>query len=327
MVLFGLFGAAPEIIVRFEEGRETHRRVLAPVRSGEVESCEQCPVVRDQDCVAGQAVVRLRSGAPLEHCGIHVELVGTVERHHEKPTRQDFSSLRIQLAAPAESPITQETSVYAFSFGAVRFPYQSYDGAGLSLRYYVRVVIARRISDVVREATLWFPGGGGGGGDAPHAEPTPVELDVGLEDALHIRMHLDRTDFAFSDEITGRLRFLLVRVRVVQAEVSLVKKEMTADEQVVHQSVLICKQVLDGPASRGDLVPIHLDLAAVQPRLSPTMDAINKTFSVRYFVSLVLRDAEGLKFFKQVEIRLVSAAPRGAPAPHLAEYRLGLVPA
>ena len=63
-----------------------------------------------------------------------MELIGTVERFTEPATKDDFLFTRIQLASAIESPIQRETIIYDFDFGSVRFPYESYDGCGITLR-------------------------------------------------------------------------------------------------------------------------------------------------------------------------------------------------
>lgn len=78
--------------------------------------------------------IRLCSGSHLEHSGISLELTGTIERFTEPATKDDFLFTRIQLASVAESPIKKEAVIYNFDFGTVRFPYESYDGCGITLR-------------------------------------------------------------------------------------------------------------------------------------------------------------------------------------------------
>lgn len=128
--------------------------------------------------------------------------------------------------------------------------------------------------------------------------------------------------YTFDDEIKGLLRFLMVRVRIVDVEVNLVRKEVGADDLLIQQTTLTSKQLMDGPAHRGDQIPMQLDLASIADRLTGTMEAVNKMFSVRYYVGVILRDTEGRKYYKQVEVELVKG---GRPAPCLSNYKFGLV--
>lgn len=47
----------------------------------------------------------------------------------------------------------------------------------------------------------------------------------------------------------------------------------------------------------GESIPIRLFLSGYE--LTPTMKDINKKFSVRYFINLVLVDEEDRRYFKQ----------------------------
>ncbi|KAJ8978346.1 hypothetical protein NQ317_002655 [Molorchus minor] len=59
---------------------------------------------------------------------------------------------------------------------------------------------------------------------------------------------------------------------------------------------------MDGAPVRGESIPIRVFLAGYD--LTPTMRDINKKFSVRYFLNLVLMDTEDRRYFKQQEITL-----------------------
>ena len=56
-------------------------------------------------------------------------------------------------------------------------------------------------------------------------------------------------------------------------------------------------ETMDGAPVRGESIPIRLFLAGYD--LTPTMRDINKKFSVRYYLNLVLVDEEERRYFKQ----------------------------
>lgn len=58
---------------------------------------------------------------------------------------------------------------------------------------------------------------------------------------------------------------------------------------------------MDGAPVRGESIPIRVFLAGYD--LAPTMRDINKKFSVRYYLNLVLMDEEDRRYFKQ-QVRL-----------------------
>lgn len=54
---------------------------------------------------------------------------------------------------------------------------------------------------------------------------------------------------------------------------------------------------MDGSPSRGETIPIRLFLGGFD--LTPTFRDVNKKFSVRYYLNLVLIDEENRRYFKQ----------------------------
>jgi vacuolar protein sorting-associated protein 26 len=71
---------------------------------------------------------------------------------------------------------------------------------------------------------------------------------------------------------------------------------------------------MDGSPSRGETIPIRLFLGGFD--LTPTFREVNKKYSVRYYLSLVLIDEDARRYFKQSEIVLFRQAPEQMP--HLA---------
>lgn len=78
----------------------------------------------------------------------------------------------------------------------------------------------------------------------------------------------------------------------------------------------------------GESIPIRVFLAGYD--LTPTMREINKKFSVRYFLNLVLMDTEDRRYFKQQEITLWRKADKGRKSamsqssnPHVPSHLVG----
>ena len=63
-----------------------------------------------------------------------------------------------------------------------------------------------------------------GGLQAP-TDDTTLKLEVGIEDALHIEFEYDHSAYALADIVTGRVAFLLTRIRIKTMEVALIKRE------------------------------------------------------------------------------------------------------
>ena len=123
----------PDLTITLAQTHQMYKRTL-PSADTQVQTCHTCPMIYDNQRLAGQLVVRLRDGRQLEHTGISVEFVGTIDRHDGTHKDGKFTSVCIQLASAAESPLQEETTLYDFDFGNVRLPHLSYDGLGVSIR-------------------------------------------------------------------------------------------------------------------------------------------------------------------------------------------------
>jgi len=64
---------------------------------------------------------------------------------------------------------------------------------------------------------------------------------------------------------------------------------------------------MDGAPVRGETIPIRLFLSGFD--LTPTFKDVNKKFSVRYYLNLVLVDEERRRYYKQQEITLLRPDP------------------
>nr|XP_045002388.1 vacuolar protein sorting-associated protein 26B isoform X2 [Jaculus jaculus] len=114
---------------------------------------------------------------------------------------------------------------------------------------------------------------------------------------VKLRYHL-------KDVIVGKIYFLLVRIKIKHMEIDIIKRETTGTgPNVYHENDTIAKyEIMDGAPVRGESIPIRLFLAGYE--LTPTMRDINKKFSVRYYLNLVLIDEEERRYFKQQEVVL-----------------------
>ncbi|MEQ2166778.1 Vacuolar protein sorting-associated protein 26B, partial [Goodea atripinnis] len=114
---------------------------------------------------------------------------------------------------------------------------------------------------------------------------------------VKLRYHL-------KDVIVGKIYFLLVRIKIRHMEIDIIRRETTGTgPSVYHENDTIAKyEIMDGAPVRGESIPIRLFLAGYE--LTPTMRDINKKFSVRYYLNLVLIDEEERRYFKQQVSRI-----------------------
>jgi len=264
---------------------------------------EKVPLYLDGESVKGQVTVRPKDGKRLEHTGIKVQFIGTIEMFFDRGNHYEFLSLGQELAAPGE---LQHPQTFDFNFKNVEKQYESYNGINVKLRYFVRVTVSRRMADVVREKDLWVYSY-----RIPPETNSSIKMDVGIEDCLHIEFEYSKSKYHLKDVIVGRIYFLLVRLKIKHMELSIIRRETTgtSPNQYNESETLVRFEIMDGSPSRGETIPIRLFLGGFD--LTPTFREVNKKYSTRYYLSLVLIDEDARRYFKQSEIVLFRQAPEG----------------
>ncbi|KAF9770423.1 Vacuolar protein sorting-associated protein 26 [Fusarium sp. DS 682] len=267
---------------------------------------EKAPLFMDGESVKGAVTVRPKDGKRLEHTGIKVQFIGTIEMFFDRGNHYEFLSLNQELAAPGE---LQHPQTFDFNFKNVEKQYESYNGINVKLRYFVRVTVSRRMADVIREKDIWVYSY-----RIPPEMNSSIKMDVGIEDCLHIEFEYSKSKYHLKDVIVGRIYFLLVRLKIKHMELSIIRRETTgaAPNQYNESETLVRFEIMDGSPSRGETIPIRLFLGGFD--LTPTFRDVNKKFSTRYYLSLVLIDEDARRYFKQSEIILYRQAPDAAPA-------------
>uniref|UniRef100_A0A5S6QVU4 Vacuolar protein sorting-associated protein 26 n=1 Tax=Trichuris muris TaxID=70415 RepID=A0A5S6QVU4_TRIMR len=292
MSFFG-FGQSAEIDIHLDD---SSTRATVPVR-GEDGITRNGFLFYDGETISGTVSVRLKKpDQKLDHNGIKIEFIGHIEVYYDRGNHMDFISLVKELAQPGE--LLQSTD-YRFEFTKVEKPYESYCGSNVKLRYFLRVTIAKRISEIIREMDLVVHTLS----KYPEADSN-IKMEVGIEDCLHIEFEYNRSKYHLKDVIVGKIYFLLVRIKIKFMEIAIIKREtIGTGTSVFHENETVAKyEIMDGAPVKGESIPIRLFLSGYD--LTPTMREIHKRFSVRYFLNLVLVDEEERRYFKQQEITL-----------------------
>ena len=236
----------------------------------------------------------------------------------DRGNHYEFLSLGQELAAPGD---LQHPQTFDFNFKNVEKQYESYNGINVKLRYFVRVTVSRRMADVVREKDIWVYSY-----RIPPETNSSIKMDVGIEDCLHIEFEYSKSKYHLKDVIVGRIYFLLVRLKIKHMELSIIRRETTGvapnqynesetlvrfevrhvsvmsqspqltaprswmvhRQEVQSQSRHPHKSPVTDPVSTGETIPIRLFLGGFD--LTPTFREVNKKYSTRYYLSLVLID-------------------------------------
>lgn len=261
------------------------------------------PLFAHDETVSGSVILRPRDGRRVEHNGVKIKFVGTIEQmNRDKPVdNDDFISWAHELSGPEE---IRHPETLNFEFKNVEKQFESYNGIKVQLRYYVQVTVYTRSNEVTQERDIFVY----------HYDKEPqsqnvVTMDIGIESCLHIEFEYAKNHFSLTDTIVGRIYFLMVRLKLKHMELSLVRKETSGigTNATNENEVIVRYEIMDGAPVRGEQIPIRMHLGGFD--LVPTMKDINKKFSVRTFMSLVLVDESGRRYFKQSELMLYRPEP------------------
>jgi len=292
MAAYFSFGTPVDIEVRLQ-GEEDRKKVEVKM---EKDARQTCPVYFDGEGIVGQVLVRVRDGKKLQHDGVKIEFVGSIELFYDRGNHSEFLSLSQELAAPGEM---RQAQTFDFNFKNVEKQYESYQGINVKLRYFIRVTISKRLGDMVKERDIWVHSY-----RMPPDSNNSIKMEVGIEDCLHIEFEYNKSKYHLKDVIVGKIYFLLVRIKIKHMELSIIRRETTgAAPNQYNESETITKfEIMDGAPVRGETIPIRLFLGGFE--LTPTFRDVNKKFSTRYYLNLVLVDEENRRYFKQQEITI-----------------------
>lgn len=143
---------------------------------------EKAPLYKDGESVKGAVTIRPKDGKRLEHTGIKVQFIGTIEMFFDRGNHYEFLSLGQELAAPGD---LQHPQAFDFNFKSVEKQYESYSGINVRLRYFLRVTVSRRMADVIREKDIWVYSY-----RIPPEMNSSIKMDVGIEDCLQLNLNI-----------------------------------------------------------------------------------------------------------------------------------------
>ncbi|KAI3379637.1 hypothetical protein SNEBB_001802 [Seison nebaliae] len=306
-----LFSFGNPINVRFDVDEGTDRpHVDMDDENGNIVSV---PVFYNGEDVSGRIVIELKkAGQKLDHNGICLELLGRIETHGEKSLQQVFCHHSKMLCLPG---ILKGSTTFEFNFPSIEKTYETYKGINCELIYVLKLEIQKRMSNLIREHQLLVHSLS----SFPDSTNSPITMEVGIEDCLHIEFEYNKSRYHLKDVVVGKIFFDLVRLKIKYTEISILKMERcgTGDNSINHSTTITNFEIMDGAPIKGESIPIRLFLANHQ--LTPTMRDVQKKFSVRYYINILLVDEEERRYYKQQEIILWRKADIRLPLHHLRE--------
>lgn len=330
--MLSVFTTNPTVSFSFAGSSGRQRKMMKVPNGDPTENL----VYKGSEPVIGTVDVSCPSGKKIDHQGIKVELIGQIELTNDRmssPTK--FATQVKVLEGPGQ---LSGTKTFPVEFSGEK-PFESYSGLNVRLRYLLRVTVTRKYNNYSREIdfAVEIPQEGtdneskGGGSHLVNSNSSlsnPIKMEVGINDCLHIEFEYDRDRYHLKDVILGKIYFLLVQVNMKYMELAVIRRESagsSASSTYTDSENITKYELMDGAPIKGECVPIRLFLEPLD--LTPTYRSVRNVFSVKYYLNLVLVDAEDRRYFKQNEITLwrsaddsnVSRSPAAANAGNASE--------
>lgn len=244
-------------------------------------------------------MINLKRGKTLDHQGLKLEIIGVIGSISQQTLIATMDTTFLHVTRTLESPGTlADGKTIPFQFLDVDKSYESYYGANIRVKYFVRLTIDKNLtSNIVKEIEVFIV--------KFNKKPEIncfVKLECGYEDAVQTELELMQMKYSDKDVLLGRIYFHIIRVRLVGIVLNVVRKEFVGfgKEANCYEDVVGSFEILDGPVAKGDAVPIRIFLKSCN--VTPTYMNISNRAAVKYFIQLCLRDEEDRTFNKEQEI-------------------------
>lgn len=205
-----------DIIINEVPGR---KRITISEKTGE---SAKLPTFYDQENISGKIILNLNKLKKMEHTGIKIELVGQIEQNKDKGNPSRFISMTRDLE-PA-GIISNEITNINFEFKNVEKQFETYRGNNIAVKYLLKVSVLAKMRQVFQE--IEFAVINPKDPNTLTVDNTPIKLEVGIEDWLHLVFDVKRNKFSLRDCIMGEVRFKKVGLRLKSMELQVIKKEI-----------------------------------------------------------------------------------------------------
>ncbi|EZG56713.1 putative vacuolar protein sorting-associated protein 26 [Gregarina niphandrodes] len=272
----------------------------APVIVDIIMDQQPCKSFKDGMPIKGSIIVHSAAKNRINVTGINIELIGKLEVSSCK------NPLSINFCYVNKSLPIIDSNNYPFTFKSPELPYNTYNGVRAKVRYYLKCTVTKDSTPIYKELDILVLNTAQG----PPIPVRPLNIDVGIEDCLHIDVRLDRNAINLNGQILGHVHFLVVKLVVKHMEINILRTEIvggilsdqsSAEGQLTHETTPVFRyELMDGTPGKGEIVPIRMNLRNVP--VGPTEINVANNFSVRYFLSVVIVDESDRRYFKKQEV-------------------------
>jgi len=302
-MLSSIFGSDPSIEIQFERKADVplklkyHSRIDA---GGAVITDEDVhvPVYRDQQSVGGHAdIVLPEKMTDFKYESINSYLIGQILCPQ---LGKDYIFMTETFPLAPESGILRQSTRYTFRFNNPALEKESFYGAIVELRYFVRVVVLRKGlmgTQLVAEEDFYVQN------PTIPLERRMLKMEIGVEDEMKLEFNWDSSAMHCRSKLKGTIKFITGGKKIREIVLQILRREIVTtgyekEPELVSTSPVGKFDIFKGEVDSKE-IPILIYMSTI-PQLTPTMTT--KQFSVKYFLNLVLTNVDARKYFKSSEI-------------------------
>ena len=190
-----------------------------------------------------------------------------------------------------------------FSFDNLDFPVSSYYGQTINAEYGIELKVMHRLSDfkyTLPFLVFLFH---------PTSVQEPIHNEIGMTNVLHIEFVFPQADFDCREVVIGAAFFILVKLRIVNMNVSLycVETYENGAKFIRERTIVDTSELMDGAPVKGDNIPIRYFLGPFD--IWPYIAWKGSPLKVDYYLRSQMIDENGKKYYKRLKVNIVRKCP------------------
>ena len=270
----------------------------------------------DTDEISGNIELKLNNTKSLIYELASINLYGVlmIDSPNTKLRTEIYKESKDLTENKSLSIITNEITNFRFNFTPKVKPYETYIGNLIQIKYYLKASIKTTgtnaplfIEKEIEIACL-----------KPEKKATcdkisinkselnKKEINIGVENIIHVRISLLKTKFFLDDVIVGKIKIIKSEIELNNIFLTIKKEEkyFQLDDVMVNNEDISNYEIAEGFFEQRDEICFKYFLRNIK-NLSPSYDykEDNKNkISVKYYLCFCFNDDQGYQFFKHIEI-------------------------
>ena len=274
------------------------------------------PTFYDNDEISGNIILKLNNTKSLiyEYVSINICGILTIDSQNSKIKTEIYKECQELTGKKSPNIITNEITNFSFNFTPKIKPYETYIGNLLQIRYYINAIIKTNntnspplIEKQIEIVCLKLP-------KKEICDKIYLkeknkekkEINIGVENVIHVRINLLKTKFFLDDVIIGKIKIIKSEIELNSIFLTIKREEKyyQLDDIKVKNEDLSNYEIAEGFIEQGDELCFKYFLKNIK-NLTPSYDYKNDNnnkISVKYYLCFCFNDDQGYQFFKHIEI-------------------------